>query len=107
MMRSEFIERTKYEPSGEEYHYIEESYYEFVGNKDEFCKAWLKDKESGKWDLEYRLRNELETQKKEYEKKLAEKEETIEFYREYFDRARSAERKLMEINQILDRKEIL
>ena len=94
MMISEFIERTHVEPSYEEYHFIEESYYEFDGNKDDFCKAWLRDKKSGKWDLEYRLRKALEAQKVEYEKKLAEKEETIEFYRPYFDRARTAEQKL-------------
>lgn len=94
MMYSEFYERTKKEVSYEEYHYIEESYYEFDGNKDEFCKEWLKDVKSGKWALEYRLRKALDDQKAEYEKKLAEKEETLEFYRPYFDRARKAEQKL-------------
>ena len=39
MMKHEFIERTKYTPSDEEYHYIEESYYEAdTPYKDEFCK---------------------------------------------------------------------
>lgn len=107
MMMSEFIERTKVVPSYEEYHFIEESYYEFDGDKNEFCKAWLKDKKSGKWDLEYRLRKALEDQKKEYEEKLAYKEEQIDFYKGYFDRARSAEKKLKAISQILERKEIL
>ena len=74
MMYSEFYERTKKEVSYEEYHYIEESYYEFDGNKDEFCKEWLKDVKSGKWALEDRLRKALDDQKAEYEKKLAEKE---------------------------------
>lgn len=43
MMMSEFIERTGFEPSAEEYREIEEAYYSFDGNKDEFCKAWVRD----------------------------------------------------------------
>ena len=73
MMMQEFTERTKYNPTAEEYHYIEESYYEFEGtSKDEFCKQWLKDKKSGKWELEYRLRKSLDDQKAMYEEKLKE-----------------------------------
>ena len=94
MMISEFIERTHVEPSCEEYRFIEESYYEFDGNKDEFCSAWLRDKKSGKWALEYRLRKALVDQKTEFERLLAEKEETIEFYRPYFDQAHKAEQKI-------------
>lgn len=95
MMYSEFYERTKTEISYEEYHYVEESYYEFDGNKDEFCKAWLKDVKSGKWALELRLRKALDDQKAEYEEKLAEKEENIKFYRPYFDRAMISENILL------------
>jgi hypothetical protein len=105
MMMSEFIERTHIEPSYEEYHYIEESYYEFNGDKNEFCKAWLKDKKSGKWDLEYRLRKALDDQKAQYEARLKEKEETLEFYRTYTgelrERAKMAENQLRGIKQIL------
>lgn len=43
MMISEFIERTGFEPSAEEYAEIEEAYYSFDGNKDAFCKAWVED----------------------------------------------------------------
>lgn len=88
MMMSEFIERTHIEPSYEEYHYIEESYYEFDGDKNAFCKAWLKDKKSGKWDLEYRLRKALDDQKAQYEAQLKEKEENLEFYRDYTEKLR-------------------
>ena len=55
MMMSEFTERTGYEPTYEEYSLIEESYYNFDGNKDEFCKQWLKDKRNGYWDKEMAL----------------------------------------------------
>ena len=42
MMMSEFIERTGFEPTASEYVKIEEAYYDFSGNKDEFCKAFAK-----------------------------------------------------------------
>ena len=97
-MYSEFYDRTKTDVSFEEYHFIEESYYEFDGNKDEFCKAWLKDRKSGKWAMELRFRKALEEQKTEYERQLAEKEETLEFYRKYTEElraeAKAAEKKV-------------
>lgn len=42
MMKSEFMERTGFEPTDEEYKEIEEEYYHFDGNKDEFCREWVK-----------------------------------------------------------------
>lgn len=42
MMISEFIERTGFEPTASEYAKIEKAYYDFNGNKDEFCKAFVK-----------------------------------------------------------------
>ena len=42
MMMSEFIDRTGFEPTASEYAKIEEAYYDFNGNKDEFCKAFVK-----------------------------------------------------------------
>lgn len=41
MMMSEFIERTGFTPTYEEYQKIEEAYYNFAGNKDAFCKAFV------------------------------------------------------------------
>jgi len=55
MMYPEFEERTGYQPSSEEYSLIEESYYNFDGNKDEFCKEWLKWKKSGAWEREAKI----------------------------------------------------
>ena len=101
MMISEFIERTHVEPSAEEYHFIEESYYEFDGDKDAFCKSWLRDKKSGKWALEYRLRKALENQKAEYEELLAEKERQLSFYKPYFDKAESLERQMDAVRGVL------
>lgn len=41
MMMYEFVERTGFEPTADEYRKIEEAYYEFDGNKDAFCKAFV------------------------------------------------------------------
>ena len=42
MMMSEFIKRTKFEPTCEEYDAIEQEYYNFPGDKDAFCRKWLR-----------------------------------------------------------------
>lgn len=42
MLVSEFIDRTGYQPSADEYAEIEQAYYVFEGDKDKFCKAWVK-----------------------------------------------------------------
>lgn len=103
MMMSEFIERTEYEPTYEEYHHIEESYYEFDGNKDEFCKQWKKDYKDGHWAKELKLRMQMEAERADYKNHLAEQEETIAFYRPYFDRAYKAEKELKEAQEKLER----
>ena len=41
MMMSEFIDRTGFTPTYEEYLKIEEAYYNFDSNKDAFCKAFV------------------------------------------------------------------
>lgn len=41
MMMSEFIDRTGFTPTYEEYREIEEAYYNFGGNKDAFCNAFV------------------------------------------------------------------
>lgn len=109
MMMSEFIERTGYEPSYEEYHYIEESYYEFPGNKDEFCKQWLKDNKDGHWQRELSLMKMMDQMKARYEEKLKEQEDNLKFYRgqmDLFREARSqrdeAQNKLARIQRILN-----
>ena len=42
MLYSEFYERTGVEVDSQEYAAIEECYYHFPGDKDEFCAAWCK-----------------------------------------------------------------
>lgn len=41
MMISEFIERTGFEPTAEEYAKIEDAYYDYDGDKDAFCRAFV------------------------------------------------------------------
>ena len=40
MLVSEFIDRTGYQPTAEEYAEIENEYNNFNGDKDKFCRAW-------------------------------------------------------------------
>lgn len=42
MMKSEFIERTGFEPTADEYEQIEQEYMGTDIDKDTFCKQWLK-----------------------------------------------------------------
>ena len=102
MMIQEFIDRTGYTPNSEEYHYIEESYYDSpLPNKDEFCKQWKKDKKSGKWEMEFIFRKKLDEQKAEYEAKIADQEENLEFYRGEFKKYMEARTKLKAIENIM------
>ena len=43
MTISEFIARTGFEPTADEYAKIEDAYYSFDGDKDAFCAAFVKD----------------------------------------------------------------
>lgn len=54
MMKSEFCELTgmRWEDvSPEEYADIETAYYEFPGNKQEFCREWMDWKKRGAWAM--------------------------------------------------------
>lgn len=41
MLLSEFVEMTGFEPMADDYERIEQEYYNFNGNKSEFCRNWL------------------------------------------------------------------
>lgn len=105
MMMSEFIDRTGYQPSSEEYHYIEDSYYEFDGNKDEFCKQWLKDNKDGHWAKELKLRKAMDEMKAQMQAVIDEKEETLVFYRKEFQKGYEAQKQLKAANEKLERLE--
>ena len=110
MMMNEFVERTGYEPSWEEYHIIEESYYDFDGDKNAFCKQWLKDKMDGHWDRELKLRKMLIDQKQEMQQVIDEKEDSLVFYRkecnkwyETAKKLKTAEEKLARLEKVFRR----
>lgn len=63
MLKAEFIARTGYTPTDEEYYYIEQAYYDTdTSLKDDFCAQWLKDKATGTWDREMHVRKTFKTQ---------------------------------------------
>ena len=94
MLKSEFVGRTHYCPSDEEYSYIETSYLESPLNMDDFCEQWASDHRSGKWSTELRLRMAIGKWAAKYhelEERTATLEEQVEFYEPYYERALRAE----------------
>ena len=60
MLYSEFVERTGVQVDANEYAAIEEVYYNFDGDKDEFCAWWCKGNEQRIKDAKERQRKEQE-----------------------------------------------
>ena len=83
MMMSEFIDRTGFEPTASEYAKIEEAYYDFGGDKDAFCKAFVKDGGARKLckaraDEIARLRGQMLETEMQYKKDVADRDRRIE-----------------------------
>lgn len=83
MMISEFIERTGFEPTADEYAKIEETYYNFDGDKNAFCKAFLT--ENGvsricraRAEEISRLRSVILETEKQFKKDIADRDRRIE-----------------------------
>lgn len=75
MMMSEFIERTGFLPTADEYEQIEEAYYNFAGDKDAFCKKFVADGGERKIyqaraDEIARLRSQMVEIEKEHKKEI-------------------------------------
>ena len=100
MLMSEFVERTGYQPSNEEYAHIEESYYTFPGNKDEFCAKWKKDYRDGHWARELTLRRHMTAMQAEYLEKIEEREESLKFYQQELEQAQD---KLARLERVFNR----
>ena len=95
MMISEFIERTGFQPTYDEYRKIEDAYYDFQGNKDEFCKqfvaengekkiyaaraAYIEDLESQLIDTEKEHKAEVEKLQKQIESLAAQLDQELEW----------------------------
>ena len=69
MLVTEFTEMTGYTPTVEEYREIESMYYDFDGNKQEFCALWSKLHPSKAGQV-WRAKKEAEAREKEVEKVL-------------------------------------
>ena len=83
MMMSEFIDRTGFEPTAKEYAKIEDAYYNFDGDKDAFCKAFVKDGGARKVckaraaEID-RLNSLLMESERQYKKDMADREKRID-----------------------------
>ena len=83
MMMSEFIDRTGFEPTAKEYAKIEDAYYNFDGDKDAFCKAFVKDGGARKLckaraaEID-RLRGQMLETEMQYKKDVADRDLRIE-----------------------------
>lgn len=82
MMMSEFIERTGFEPTPDEYEQIESAYYDFDGDKDAFCKAFVEN--GGELKIYKaraeeiaRLRSQMLEVEKQYKKDVADRDRRI------------------------------
>lgn len=91
MMISEFIERTGFEPTASEYAKIEDAYYDFNGNKDEFCKAFVK---NGGEKKIYKARAEEIAQLKS---------QLVEMEKQHKSEMEAREKQIAELNADLDR----
>lgn len=91
MMISEFIERTGFEPTASEYVKIEEAYYDFNGNKDEFCKAFVKN--GGEKELCKARAAEI----------VKLKSQLIEMEKQHKSEMEAREKQIAELNADLDR----
>ena len=83
MMMSEFIDRTGFEPTSDEYKQIECAYYDFDGDKDAFCKAFIKnggDLKIYKARAEEiaRLRSQMLETEKQFKKDVADRDRRID-----------------------------
>lgn len=83
MMMSEFTDRTGFEPTAKEYAKIEDAYYNFDGDKDAFCKAFVKDGGARKLckaraaEID-RLNSLLLESERQYKKDMADREKRID-----------------------------
>ncbi|MFQ8761761.1 MAG: hypothetical protein ACLSAF_22175 [Intestinimonas sp.] len=82
MMMYEFTERTGFQPTADEYEQIEQAYYDFDGDKNAFCKAFvdnggeMKIYKARAEEIE-RLRSQMLEIEKEHKKEVADRDRRI------------------------------
>ena len=98
MLLSEFIERTGYQPTAEEYAEIENEYNNFNGDKDAFCRAWKRVNPTKAGQIE-RARKKAERTEKVFQIALKE-------VRKYKGNDPWADTCLFDVYDIMDRKRV-
>ena len=83
MMMSEFIERTGFTPTADEYEQIEDAYYNFDGDKEAFCMAFVRYGGELKVYTERateiaRLRSQMLETEKQFKKDVADRDRRID-----------------------------
>ena len=83
MMMSEFVERTGFQPTADEYEQIKSAYYNFDGDKDAFCKAFVE--QGGELKIYKaraeeiaRLRSQMLEIEKEHKREMADRDRRID-----------------------------
>ena len=112
MMMSEFIDRTGFEPTAKEYAKIEDAYYNFDGDKDAFCKAFVKDGGARKLckaraaEID-RLRGQMLETEMQYKKDVADRDrlrgQMLETEMQYKKDVADRDRRIEELTADLDR----
>ncbi len=89
MMIAEFIQRTGFEPTAEEYIKIEEDYCKFEGDKEafftDFCEHGIREMAKARGDLIARLKSQI-----------------LELEREFHQHCQRQEQKIAELQEALD-----
>ena len=102
MMRSEFIERTGFDPTADEYAEIEQQYMDSDMDKDKWCAKWKRDGGIVKYtnqrkhaisDLSYKL----DESNRKLEKLEQAREYDVKVMSEYKDEINLLKKKLMEL----------
>lgn len=98
MLVSEFIQRTGYQPTADEYAVIENEYNNFKGGKDAFCRAWKRVNPTKAGQIE-RERKKAERTEKVFQIALKE-------VRKYKGTDPWADTSLFDVYDIMDRKRV-
>lgn len=98
MLLSEFIQRTGYQPTADEYAVIENEYNNFNGDKDAFCRAWKRVNPTKAGQIE-RERKKAERTEKVFQIALKE-------VRKYKGTDPWADTSLFDVYDIMDRKRV-
>lgn len=59
MLIEEFVARTGYKPTVDEYRKIEDQYYDFDGDKEKFCRQWRENYTRAKFEVQDWLSSQL------------------------------------------------